>query len=232
MALPKLDIPTFEATLPVSEKVVKFRPFLVKEHKILMMVQSDDVEDINKLVIDLVNTCTFNAVDGAKLSSVDLEYLFLKIRAKSLGEGYDFVVKCNSCAKEIEAQANIENIKVVKGEDHQFKFLLTDTVGIEMRHPTFKDVFSVYKKQDSNTVFEMIKSCIKAIYTPENYTEITVDNYGELDEFIDSLTKEQFAKIENFFTTMPALVQEMDVKCPSCGADNHIEIKGLENFFG
>jgi hypothetical protein len=232
MVLPKLDIPTFEATLPVSEKVVKYRPFLVKEHKVLMMIQSDDVEDINKLVIDLVNACTFNTVDGEKLSNIDLEYLFLKIRSKSLGETYDFMVKCNSCDKDIETQANIENIKVVKSEEHAFKFLLTDTVGIEMKHPTFKDVFSVYRKQTTETVFEMIKSCVKAIYTPESYVEITVDNYDELETFIDSLTKEQFTKIENFFTTMPSLVQEMDVKCPSCGADNHIEIKGLENFFG
>jgi hypothetical protein len=230
MALPKIDIPTFEATLPVLNKVVKYRPFLVKEHKVLMMLQESDSDGVSKIVADLVTACTFGKVDGSTLSSVDLEYLFLQIRAKSISETYNFIVTCG-CGEQTEVQANIENIKVDKPEGHELKIALTDSVGVEMRHPSFRDIMRVYSKANTDTVMDLVKSCIKAVYDRNSYTEIDDSNKADLDTFVEDLTKEQFDKIENFFGTMPTLVQVVDSVCPKCEANNHVEVRGLENFF-
>lgn len=231
MAFPKLDVPTFELHLPVLNKTVKYRPFLVKENKVLMMLSESDADGIGKIVADLVNSCTFGVLDANKLASVDLEYLFLNIRAKSIGESYDFVASCVSCEEKIQTKANIEKIKVSKDESHTSKIMLSDTVGIQMKYPTFSQVLEVYQDTSSEALLKLIKRCIKATFTPDTYDEVEDPDSPELDEFLGDMTKERFAKLEQFLQTMPALVQEVEADCPNCGAHNNIEIRGLENFF-
>lgn len=230
MSFPKLDMPIYETELPTTGKTVKFRPFLVKEHKVLMMSQQDDIDGINKVVGDLIKTCTYNSVDINNLSGIDAEYLFMQIRAKSIGEDYGFVINCE-CGNTIEATANITEIEKTKDPSHTNKIQLTPTVGVEMKYPKFGSMYQVYANQDTETIFNMIVSCVKGVYTPESYTESDDSNHEELIEFLEGLTKEQFDKIENFFVTMPNIVQKVDRACDVCGKVNHVEIKGMDNFF-
>jgi hypothetical protein len=230
MALPKLEVPTFELELPSSGKKVKYRPFLVKEHKILLMLEGADNSEVNRMVQELVDTCTFGALDVKSLPSVDIEYLFLNIRAKSLGEVYELIVNC-PCGTKIDAQSNIDAIKVVKVPEHSTKISLTNSVGVEMTYPKFFNTLEIYDDQSTDAIIKLVKECIKGVYTPEQYTQIDESNQPELDEFLDGLTKDQFDKLEAFFVTMPRLVQTVEADCPECGRHNEVEIRGLENFF-
>lgn len=230
MALPKLDIPTFELTLPSSDKKVKYRPFLVKEQKLLLMLQNADRDEIDRIVEELVDTCTFNKLDVANMPSVDVEYLFLNIRARSISEVYEFFINCE-CGTQIDAEANIDNIIIEKDAKHTNKILITDTLGFELKHPHFRKVFNVYTNQSTESVFDMVLSCVHAVYTPEEYVEIDENNKEELKEMLENLTKEQFEKLEEFFVTMPKLLQNVKKTCPNCGKENEVQIKGLDNFF-
>lgn len=230
MALPKLDIPTFELTLPSSDKKVKYRPFLVKEQKLLMLLQNADRDEIDRIVEELVDTCTFNKLDVSSLPSVDVEYLFLNIRARSISEAYEFYVNCE-CGTQIDAEANIDNITIDKNPKHTNKILVTDNLGFELKYPHFRSVFSVYSDQSVENVFSLVLSCIKAVYTPEEYVEVDESNKEELKEMLENLTKEQFEKLEEFFVTMPKLLQKVTKTCPACGKENEVQIKGLDNFF-
>lgn len=231
MALPKLETPKFDTVLPTTGKRINYRPFLVKEHKLLMMMQDGDVEDVTRIVEELVDTCTFGEVNAKKLSSTDIEWLFLKIRSKSIGENYEFIIPCNSCQKQIDTEVSIETITVEKTEGHADRVLITESIGIDMRYPTFKEILDLYKDQTPDKALDLILRCVKAVYTPDSYTEIDENNKQELVELVESMNKEQFDKLENFFNTMPKLVQKVDAVCPACNAKNHVEIKGLENFF-
>lgn len=227
MALPKLDVPTFELELPSTGKKVKYRPFLVKEHKMLLMLQDGDMESISKIITDLVDVCTFKKLNVDDLASVDIEYLFLNIRAKSINETYEFMINCE-CGEKYEAQADIEKLEIEKKPDHSNKILITNEIGFEMKYPPFDAVVTAY---NTSSVFDLISDCVKAVYTPEAYEEITKDNKEELKEMIDGLTKQQFEKIEKFFETMPKLVQKVEGTCPKCSKVTEVEIRGLENFF-
>jgi len=230
MALPKLDIPTFELTLPSSDKKVKYRPFLVKEQKLLMMLQNADKDEIDRIVEELVNTCTFETLDVKNLPSVDIEYLFLNIRARSISEVFEFIINCD-CGTQIDAEANIDEIKIEKSVQHTSKILVTDNLGFEFKYPHFREVFSVYADQSIDNIFNLVLSCIKAVYTPEEYVEVDESNREELKEMLEKLTKAQFEKLEEFFVTMPKLIQHVKKTCPACGAENEVQIKGLDNFF-
>jgi len=230
MSLPKLDIPTFELELPSTGKKVKYRPFLVKEHKLLLMLQDADIEEINRVVSDLVNTCTFEKLKVSEMPSVDIEYLFLNIRARSISEQYEFIINCE-CGNKIEAAANIDELTIDKNDKHTNKILITETIGFEMKYPDFKHVLTVYEDQKIDNIFDLVLNSVKAVYTPDTYVDIDNSNRTELKEMIDSLTKPQFEKIEEFFTTMPKIVQNIEKQCEACGKQNKAQIRGLENFF-
>jgi hypothetical protein len=230
MSLPKLNTPIYELVLPSSNKHIKFRPFLVKEYKTLLMLKdANDSEAIN-IIEDLVDVCTFNKLNIIELPSFDLEYIFLNIRAKSVGESIDLFVKCE-CGNNIEYSLNILNLNVKKEENHTTRIMIDDSIGIEMRYPRFKDTMSTYTNKNDTDSMNMVFNSVKAVYTADEYTEITVDNRKELEELIYSMTNEQFAKIEEFFEKMPKLIHEDDVACTKCTAINHVRLEGLQNFF-
>lgn len=233
MSFPKLEVPKYTVTLPISKKKVTYRPFLVKEQKLLMLLDTGNVEEVNDAVNDLVKVCTFNEVDPKKIGSVDLEYLFLDIRKRSVGESYDIIVTCENCEATIKATADLNNLEVVNSEEHKGdKILLTDTVGIQMLYPPFSAVLDVYANLSEDTLLTLIMNSVKGVYTPENYTEVDDSNREELKDFLESLTAEQFSRITNFFESMPYIVQKLDVPCTTCEFVNHVEIRGLDNFFG
>ena len=139
MALPKLETPTYELTLPSNNKKIKYRPFFVKEHKVLMTLKDADYTEINRVIKELIDVCTFKQLDLDDLANFDIEYLFINLRAKSVGETLDLIINCE-CGNKIEHTANLLDAKVVKNKTHNNKIQLTDTIGIEMRYPTFSDV--------------------------------------------------------------------------------------------
>jgi hypothetical protein len=230
MALPKLDTPTFELTLPSNGSKVKFRPFLVKEHKVLLTMSEAENNEVSRIIRELVDVCTFKQLNVDELPHFDIEYIFMFLRAKSIGESVDVIVNCE-CGEKIETSFNIEELKVDKPEGHSNKIMINDTVGVEMKYPNIDDVVGIFASEDNQKVIDLIITSIKAVYDADNYWETKDQTKEEVEEFIYSLTKEQFDKLEKFFVTSPKIVQHIECDCPKCGKHNVSKLEGLQNFF-
>ena len=229
MTLPKLQTPSYELILPSTGEKIKFRPFLVKEYKILLTTLDSDNEEINRVVTELVDACTFNKLKIDTLANFDIEYIFLNIRAKSIGEITNLLLNCNNCDNQISFDLNLTKAEVEKTPDHTAKINLTDKIIIEMRYPRFDEMIDIYQNFKSDRIVELLSTCIKAVYTEDTiYDDYTKE---ELLEFVNSFSKDQFEMIENFFLTMPKLVQHIEQNCDKCGALNEIKLEGLQNFF-
>ena len=230
MSLPKLNTPTFELDLPSTGEKIRYRPFLVREHKVLMTMVEADNKEVARIVAELVDVCTFNKLNITKLPHFDLEYIFMNLRSKSIGENVEVVVNCE-CGNKIDAQFNIENLKVEKKPGHSNKIMLTDELGVEMHYPKFADVMDVFESSNSDVIFDLIISNIKGVFDKENYWEASEQSKEEIRDFMYSLTKQQFDLIEEFFVTAPKIVQTVESDCPKCGRHNINRIEGLQNFF-
>lgn len=230
MALPKLNTPTYELTLPSTGQKVVYRPFFVKEHKVLLTLTNADEKETARVVKELVNICTFEKLNVDKLPHFDIEFIFLNLRAKSIGEIVDVVVNCK-CGNKIDTSFDINNLKVEKLPGHTPKIHLSDSIGIEMNYPKFEDVLEVYTDNDTTKIISLIVDSIKGIFNTENYWEAKDQTKEELEEFVNSLTKKQFDKIEEFFTSAPKVVQIIETDCPKCGNHNISRLEGLSNFF-
>lgn len=230
MALPKLETPTFELVLPSTNKKVKFRPFLVKEHKILLTMSEAEESEVSRIIRELVDVCTFNKLDVDNLPHFDIEYIFMMLRAKSIGETVEVYINCD-CGTKIDTAFNIENLEVIKDPEHTNKVMITDNLGVELNYPKFDSVVQLYNTKDKSKVFELVLQCINAVFDSENYWSAKEQSRAELEEFINSLTKSQFEKIEQFFTTSPKIVQTIESDCPQCSKHNVSKLEGLHNFF-
>ena len=230
MALPKLETPTFELTLPSTESKITFRPFLVKEHKILLTMSEADNEEVARIIRELVDVCTFKKLNIKELPHFDIEYIFMHLRAKSISETVEVVVNCE-CGEKIDTSFNIDELKVVKPEGHSNKIMINNEIGIELKYPNIDDVVDVFATKDNQKVIDLIIRSIKAIYNQEEYWEASDQSKEELEEFVYSLTKEQFSKLEQFFVTSPKIVQTIECDCPKCGKHNISKLEGLQNFF-
>ena len=230
MSLPKLNTPTYELVLPSTGKKVRYRPFLVKEHKVLLTMSEADDYEISRIVNELVNACTFGKLSIEDLAHFDIEYIFLNLRARSISEKVDVVVNC-SCGEKIETSFSIDNLKVEKTPGHTNKIMLTDEYGIELRYPLFESIVEIFAKNNDEDIFNLIVNSIKGVYSKDEYWEAKEQTKEELENFINSLTKEQFDKIETFFTTAPKIVQVIETDCPSCKKHNVSRLEGLSNFF-
>jgi len=230
MALPKLNTPTFELILPSDGSKVKFRPFLVKEHKVLLTMSEAENEEVARIIRELVDVCTFKQLKVDELPHFDIEYIFMFLRAKSIGESVDVIVNCE-CGEKIETSFNIEDLKVNKPEGHSNKIMIDENIGVEMRYPNIDDVVGIFQSNDNQKVIDLIITSIKAVYDSDNYWETKDQTKQELEEFVYSLTKEQFDKLEKFFVTSPKIVQNIECDCPKCGKHNVSKLEGLQNFF-
>ena len=236
MALPKLTTPTYELEIPSTDEKVKYRPFLVKEEKILMMaMESKKNADIVQAVKDIVSECTFNKVNMSDLPMFDVEYIFLQIRSKSVGEVSKIKVLCPDDGKTYaDVEIDLNEVKVQVGDDHTNKIELNDGMGIIMKYPTI-DSFKESGIQDINAsnMLEVIGSCILQIY--EKKGEKTYDpkdqTKKELTEFIEQLTTTQFKEVQKFFDTMPKLKHEIMIKNPKTKKESKITLTGLNDFF-
>ncbi|CAB5221863.1 Baseplate hub assembly protein, bacteriophage T4-like [uncultured Caudovirales phage] len=230
MALPKLNTPTYELTLPSSGRKISYRPFLVKEHKVLLTMSEAENSEVSRIIRELVDVCTFNKLKVSELPHFDMEYIFMHLRAKSIGEVVDVIVNCE-CGEKIDASFNIEDLNVEVKEGHSNKIFITDDVGIELNYPKIDDVVDVFATNDNQKVIDLIIKSIKAIFDKEEYYDAKDQTVEEVKEFIYSLTKEQFDKLEQFFVTSPKIVQTIECDCPKCGKHNVSRLEGLQNFF-
>ena len=230
MALPILETPSYELILPSTNKKVKYRPFLVKEYKILLTTVEADVSEITRIVTELVDNCTFNKVDISKLAHFDVEYLFLNIRAKSISETADIVINCD-CGTKIDYTLDITNLKVVKDEKTTNKVMLTEDIGVVLRYPRFDEMLDIRDNANSTRIVELITDCVDAVFTKDDYFDKTSYTNEELSSFTSSFTKQQFDKLEEFFRNIPKIVQHIEVDCPSCKKHNEVDLEGLQNFF-
>ena len=237
MALPKLTTPTYELEIPSTDEKIKYRPFLVKEEKILMMaMESKASADITQAVKDIVSECTFNKVKIDDMPMFDVEYIFLNIRSKSVGEVSKLKILCQDDGKTYaDVELDLNEVKVQVGDDHTNKIELTEDMGLIMKYPTI-DSFSETGIRDINpsNMLDVISTCILQIY--EKKGEKTYDpkdqTKKELTEFIEQLNTKQFKDVQKFFETMPKLKHEITVKNPKTKKESKITLTGLNDFFG
>ena len=236
MALPKLTTPTYELEIPSTDAKIKYRPFLVKEEKILMMaMESKKSSDIVQAVKEIVSECTFNKINIEELPMFDVEYIFLNIRAKSVGEVSKLKLLCPDDGKTYaDVELNLNDVKVVVGEDHTNKIELNDGMGVIMKYPTlesFKD--NGIKDINASNMLEIIGGCIQQIY--EKNGEKTYDpkdqTQKELTDFIEQMNTKQFKDVQNFFDTMPKLKHELTIKNPKTKKESKVTLTGLNDFF-
>ena len=233
MALPKIDTPSYQLELPSNQKVVKYRPFLVKEQKILMMAQdADNKEDSYNMLADIVDGCTFNSIDIKTMPIFDFEYLFLKIRCKSVGETADLNILCpDDNETRVPVKVNLDEIDVQVEENHINVVGVNESIKIIMRYPTVNDIKSVGEAETLNNVMKLLKVCIHEIHDGDTIHSMIDITNTELDEFIDSLPTETFEKMAEFFDTMPKLTHVVEVKNPKTEVTSEVVIQGMESFF-
>ena len=236
MALPKLNTPTYELEVPSTDEKIKYRPFLVKEEKILMIaMESKDNAQIVNAVKDIVTACTFNTLDVANLPMFDVEYIFLQIRAKSVGEISKLKILCPDDKKTYaNAEVDLTKVEVQVDDNHSNKIELTDNMGMIMTYPTI-DSFtdSGIQTIDANNMLDVIGSCILQIYEDngEKVFQAKDQTKKELTEFIESMNTNQFKQVQAFFDTMPKLKHTIKVKNPKTKKENKVTLTGLNDFF-
>ena len=239
MALPKLNVPVYEAILPSTEKVIKYRPFLVKEEKLLFTAQESGEEAVLPAVKQIIKNCVQGELDIDNMPLFDIEYLFLRLRAKSVGEEVTLGLKPWGCPQNngelceftTEVSVNLEEIKCVKDKKHTSKIMLDDKIGIMMKYPDISQM-NVGESENDILGMKIIKNSINMIFTEEETYERDSFTDKELDEFVDSLNTKQMDKIRNFFETMPTLKHTVKYNCKTCGEEKETTVQGLNSFFG
>jgi Zn finger protein HypA/HybF involved in hydrogenase expression len=222
--------------IPSTGKKVSFRPFLVKEEKALLLAQqSEEMEVMIATLKNIISNCVTDKIDVDSLAVFDIEYMFTQIRAKSMGEFSTLIFTCMHCDSEnnkVKLEIDLTKIPVVKNPNHTNKIALFDNVGVLMRYPSLDSINkSNMHNEDIDSVLEVVIDCIEAIYTDEEVFYTKDQTRAEIEDFVMNLTKQQFDKIEEFFTTVPQFKQEVDFDCPACGAHNHTVLEGTNSFF-
>ena len=235
MALPKLDTPTYTLELPSTGEEIKYRPFLVKEQKtVLILQESEDKRDIINGLQKIVTDCTFDKLNMSKMPIFDFEYLFLKIRCKSVGETAELNLTCpDDNVTTVPVTINLDEIDVQVTEEHTDTIKITDNINMVLRWPTIHDVGDVEVTTDNlvDNVLALLKKCITQINEGDTIHNRTDMSSEELDEFIDSLPSDTFEDVGKYFETMPQLLHVVNITNPKTKVDNEIVIQGLESFF-
>ena len=245
MKLPKLDVRMFQVALPSTGQKLTLRPFLVSEERILLeAARTENQVEIANAMKQIVNNCVTEEIDLNNCPTFDMEYLFVQLRSQSVGESQEVVfevddhdtskgMKCEGVGQSVEtsidlSKAKVSNLENAKGNS---RFMITDNIGIEMRYPTLEDTGSM-TQQDVDTMFMMIKTCIKQVYTTDGdiYEPDQLDE-GELDNFINSMNTGQFGKINEFFDQMPKLGLDVPYRCPGCSKPLNKYLEGMASFF-
>ena len=238
MPLPQIATPTYELTLPSTEEKIDYRPFLVKEEKLLVLaMESEDTKEITKAVKAVIKNCIkTKGIKVEQLPTFDIEYLFLNIRGKSVGEEVEVNIICPDDGKtQVPVKIMIDEIEVDKDPNHTTKFSVDDNLMVEMRYPSLDQfIMSNFNLSDGNQIeqsFDLISSCVDKIFNEEEVWVAEDFSKSEMKDFIESMNSNQFKKIESFFETMPKLKHEIKVKNPETGKSSIVILEGLSSFF-
>lgn len=235
MSLPKVNVPLHELTIPSTGKKIKYRPFVVKEEKLLLIaMESEDKNDITNAIIQIINNCVQSKIDVEELSTFDVEYIFLNIRAKSVGEMLEFSITCPDDGEtQVEVEVNIDDIKVDIDKNHKDTIDLENGYFIKMKYPTMKYIMN--KKDEAKNIvestFEYAVECVDQIYNDEEVWASADSTKKEMSEFVENLNSKQYQKIQDFFNTMPKLKHTISITNPKTGVKSDVTIEGLANFF-
>ena len=234
MSLPVINTPTYELKLPSTKELITYRPFLVKEEKILLiaMEEENDTNTINA-VRTIVNNCTFEKLDIHSLAMFDLEYIFLRVRAKSVGE----VVTVNLLSPDdnktyVKVDIDLESVEVKFDKKHKKKIKLTDEIILEMSYPNLDLLATSGDMGQADQIFGMIGQCVERIYDGETIYERADFTQKELDAFLESLNTKQFEEVQAFFNTMPKISHDVEFTNPKTKKKNKITLEGMQSFFG
>ena len=240
MPLPKIATPTYELTLPSTGKKIKYRPFLVKEEKILVLaLESENIKQITNAVKAILKDCISTRIKVDTLPTFDIEYLFLNIRAKSVGEALDLVVTCpDDNETTVPVKVYIDEVEVLQDEDHTTDINLDGNLTLRMKYPSLEQFiennFEFGEKNDSSIIeksFDLIESCIDMVFDKEDSWAAADCTHKELVEWLDTLNSSQFKEVEKFFETMPKLTHTFKVTNPNTKVESEVTLEGLSSFF-
>ena len=238
MPLPKIATPTYELELPSTGQTIEYRPFLVKEEKLLVLaLESEDTKQITTAIKAVIKACILTkGIKVDTLPTFDIEYLFLNIRGKSVGESIDVNVICPDDKKtQVQVTIDLDDIKVTKSENHTNQIKVDDNIMIEMKYPSLNEfIKSNFDFKDGSQMdqsFELIAQCIDKIYTEDEVWAAEDCTKKEINEFLESMNSSRFKGIEEFFTTMPKLSHTVKVKNPKTKVESDILLEGLASFF-
>ena len=237
MALPIVETPRYELTLPSSDVKVQYRPFLVKEEKILYMaLESGDEQQMQSATKDILKSVTYNKIDVETLPTFDVEYIFLQVRAKSVGEVAKFKIICPDDKETYgDVEVDLSKVEVQVDDAHSNNIVLDEKrkLGVVMKYPNMKVLYSQeFKSLKYEDIINLIIGCVEYIYEGEKNYPVTESTQEELKDFFESLPQEQFGKIRKFFESMPRLRHETKVKNPKTGVESTVTFSGLQDFFG
>ena len=238
MPLPKIATPTYHLELPSTGKTISYRPFLVKEEKVLVIaLESEDTKQITTAIKAVLKSCILTkGIKVENLPTFDIEYLFLNIRGKSVGEELDVTLICPDDGEtEVPVKINLDDIEVQKSEEHTNQIKLDDSLMMELKYPSLdqfiKSNFDFADQNAMDTSFQLIASCIDKIYSEEEVWAAADCTKKEMNEFLESMNSSQFKEIEKFFETMPKLSHTLKVTNPATGVESDVTLEGLASFF-
>ena len=233
MALPKINsAPKYEITIPSMQKTIRYRPYLVKEEKILMMaIESQDQKQALAAIVDTIESCVQEPIERNKLTTFDVEYLFTQIRAKSVGETAKVSMKCKECETDNEVVIPLDDVKVKNLEKQNNVIELTPDIKLKMKYPGFNDIIVTNGMNQTDQTFKLIGYCIDSVQTPTENIKLSDEAEAEQQEFIESLSTEQFNKIKEHVENIPKMEHDVKFECIKCKTENKIELNGLQDFF-
>lgn len=236
MTLPIINTPEYRLNVPSTDEEIRYRPFLVKEEKVLLVAQETGTDKATYDAIkNIIKSCTLDEIDIDKLPLFDMEYIFLNIRAKSVGEVAKLKVKCPDDEEtEVEVEVDLTKIQVQMDDKHDARIKLTDDIGVLMMYPNFATLTQqkeVKKGKETEQLFNMIAGCMYQIWSGEETFDVMDYTEKERKEFLDSLNHQQFEKLQNFFETMPTLKQDIEVTNPKTKVTSTLTLQGLSSFF-
>lgn len=225
-------LPKYQITLPLTKTKIEYRPFLVKEEKILLMAaETKNEKAMLSAVKEIVSECTFGKIDISKLPIVDMEYLFLQLRSDSVGETATPIIKCANCQVPNEVSINLKEIKPYIDESNDKKIHLIEKIYVFMKQPSMSDLDSIKGENDMERALYMIVKCIEKVVNGETIYNASEMDPEEVRDFIENLTQSQFNKLLKFVEKMPTMQKDVHFKCKKCGHENNMVLKGLSSFF-
>lgn len=238
MALPMMNTPTYNLVIPSTEQSVKYRPFLVKEEKALLIAQqSEDLMVMVDTLKGVIKTCVIDTIDVNKLATFDLEYMFTQIRAKSVGEVIELIFPCDNDHGEDNEKARVKvsidltKLQVEKDSNHTNKIDLFGDVGVVMKYPTIDVMRKLDDSDNIDKIFDVVAMSVDYIYQGEEIFYAKEQKHEEMLQFLNNLTSEQFVKIQNFFDTMPKIKKQIEYTCPVCQKEHKKMLEGMQSFF-